>query len=100
MHRDLHKKGKGLSLEDRGESVPVMAKFMRDNYDKFKAIGPLISCAMKTSSCASVRCEKVMLFLAGLSVCLAGKYSIDRIGLVCLEVYERKTKLISRSAKT
>ncbi|MHA1542167.1 MAG: aldehyde dehydrogenase family protein, partial [Candidatus Hodarchaeales archaeon] len=38
MHRDLHKKGKGLSLEDRGESVPVMAKFMWNNYDKFKAI--------------------------------------------------------------
>ena len=38
MHRDLNEASKGLSLEDRGESVSVMAKFMWDNYDKFKAI--------------------------------------------------------------
>jgi acyl-CoA reductase-like NAD-dependent aldehyde dehydrogenase len=38
MHRDLNEVSKGLSLEDRGESVSVMAKFMWDNYDKFKAI--------------------------------------------------------------
>ena len=38
MHRDLNDASKGLSLEDRGESVSVMAKFMWDHYDKFKAI--------------------------------------------------------------
>ncbi len=38
MHRDLNKNGKGLSLEDRGESVSVMSKFMWNNYEKFKSI--------------------------------------------------------------
>jgi lactaldehyde dehydrogenase/glycolaldehyde dehydrogenase len=38
MHRDLHDSGKGLSLEERGESVSVMSKFMWNHYDKFKAI--------------------------------------------------------------
>ncbi|MCK4849212.1 MAG: aldehyde dehydrogenase family protein, partial [Candidatus Heimdallarchaeota archaeon] len=38
MHRDLNESGKGLSLEERGESVSVMSKFMWNHYDKFKAI--------------------------------------------------------------
>jgi len=38
MHRDLNDSGKGLSLEERGESVSVMSKFMWNHYDKFKAI--------------------------------------------------------------
>ncbi len=37
MHREL-REGKGLSLEDRGESVTVMNKFMWDHYDVFKEI--------------------------------------------------------------
>jgi acyl-CoA reductase-like NAD-dependent aldehyde dehydrogenase len=38
MHRELNDTSKGLSLEDRGESVSVMAKFMWEHYDRFKAI--------------------------------------------------------------
>ncbi|UCE13487.1 MAG: aldehyde dehydrogenase family protein [Candidatus Heimdallarchaeota archaeon] len=38
MHRDLRESGNSLSLEDRGESVFVMSKFMWDHYDVFKEI--------------------------------------------------------------
>ncbi|MFX0122350.1 MAG: aldehyde dehydrogenase family protein [Candidatus Hodarchaeota archaeon] len=38
MHRDLAKSGAGLTLEERGESISVMAKHMWKNYDDFKAI--------------------------------------------------------------
>ena len=38
MHRELHKSGNGLSLEERGESVLTMNKFMWQNYEKFKNI--------------------------------------------------------------
>ncbi|MFX1515204.1 MAG: aldehyde dehydrogenase family protein [Promethearchaeota archaeon] len=38
MHRELGDPDSGLSLEDRGESVLVMAKFMWEHYDTFKEI--------------------------------------------------------------
>lgn len=38
MHRDLAKSGAGLTLEERGESISVMAKHMWKNYDDFKSI--------------------------------------------------------------
>ncbi len=38
MHRDLADSNHGISLEERGESVLVMAKHMWDHYDEFKAI--------------------------------------------------------------
>lgn len=38
MHRELRDSGSGLSLEDRGDSVQVMSKFMWDHYDTFKEI--------------------------------------------------------------
>lgn len=38
MHRDLADSNHGISLEERGESVLVIAKHMWDHYDKFKAI--------------------------------------------------------------
>ncbi len=38
MHKELHTSGEGLSLEDRGESVLTMNKFMWKHYEKFKEI--------------------------------------------------------------
>ena len=38
MHRDLAQSGSGLTLEERGESISVMAKHMWKNYDDFKSI--------------------------------------------------------------
>jgi acyl-CoA reductase-like NAD-dependent aldehyde dehydrogenase len=38
MHRDLSKSGVGLTLEERAESISVMAKQMWKNYDDFKSI--------------------------------------------------------------
>ncbi|MHA1214800.1 MAG: aldehyde dehydrogenase family protein [Candidatus Hodarchaeales archaeon] len=38
MHKELYTHGSGLTLEERGESVLVMSKFMWDHYDKFKEI--------------------------------------------------------------
>ncbi|MFX0206942.1 MAG: aldehyde dehydrogenase family protein, partial [Candidatus Hodarchaeota archaeon] len=38
MHKDLAQSGAGLTLEERGESISVMAKHMWKNYDDFKSI--------------------------------------------------------------
>ena len=38
MHRELGESGSGLSLEERGDSVLVMSKFMWKHYEKFKEI--------------------------------------------------------------
>ncbi len=38
MHRETRSSESALSLEERGESVSVMAKFMWQNYDRFKEI--------------------------------------------------------------
>ncbi len=38
MHRELHENGKGLTLQERADSVLTMHDFMWKNYDKFKEI--------------------------------------------------------------
>lgn len=38
MHRELHEQGKGLTLQERAESVPLMHDFMWNHYDEFKKI--------------------------------------------------------------
>ncbi len=39
MHRELHEKGPGLTLQDRMNSIPTLHDFMWNHYDKFKEIG-------------------------------------------------------------
>lgn len=39
MHREAHEKGKGLTLEQRAESLLKMQDFLWDHYEAFKAIG-------------------------------------------------------------
>jgi acyl-CoA reductase-like NAD-dependent aldehyde dehydrogenase len=39
MHREAHEKGKGLTLEQRAESLLKMQDFLWDHYEAFKMIG-------------------------------------------------------------